>query len=81
MKAGEHLFRLEGTDIDELSIGEAQAAVRDIAVVKGATAQLEAKITRRISALNYGPASDHLGRQGRTSRHAAERIERRTSSR
>ena len=77
MKTGELLLRLEDTDVDELSIGEAQAAVRDIAVVKGATAQLEAKIARRISALNYGPASDHLGRQGRTSRHAAERTERR----
>ncbi len=77
MKAGERFLRLEDTDVDELSIGQAQAALRDIAVVRGATARLEARVSRRISQLNYGPASDHLNQQGRTSRHAAERTERR----
>lgn len=77
MKAGEILLRLEDIDIDELSIGDAQAAVRELSIIRGATARLEARIARRITTLNHGPASDHLNRQGRTSRRAAERAERR----
>lgn len=60
-----------------MTIGHAQAALRDIAVIRGATAQLEAHVSRRISELNLGPASDHVNQQERTSRRAAERTERR----
>lgn len=77
MNAGERLLHLEDIDVDDMSIGQAQAALRELAVVRGAAARIEARISRRIATLNYGPASDHLNRQGRTSRRAAERTERR----
>ena len=64
-----------------LSAGEVTAALRDVAVIRGTTDQLEAAIVRRIAELHEAgqaaPASDVLGRSGRTSRRAAERAERR----
>ena len=67
-----------------MSAGEAQAALRDVAVIRGATDRIEAAITRRIGELhNTGKAAppvDALGRDGRTSRRAAERVERRADT-
>ena len=67
-----------------LSAGEVTAALRDVAVIRGATDQLEAAIVRRIAELHEAgqaaPASDLLGRAGRTSRRAAEQAERRAGT-
>jgi hypothetical protein len=84
MSAGQRLQRLEGIDVASMTAGDAHAALRDIGVIRGATDQIEAAIARRIAALHTvgraGPASDALGRNGRSSRRAAERTERRADT-
>jgi len=84
MTAGERLRRLEAVEIDTMSVGDAAAALRDVAVVRGRTDQIEAAITRRVAALHAAgqaaPASDLLGRQSKASRQAVERTERRAEA-
>lgn len=84
MTAGERLRRLEGVEIDTMSTGDAAAALRDIAVIRGTTEHLEAAITRRLARLHAAgsaaPASDVLGRQSKASRKAVERTERRAET-
>ncbi|MFN3257288.1 MAG: DUF222 domain-containing protein [Ilumatobacter sp.] len=84
MSVGIRLQRLEALDVSALSAGAAIAALRDLAVVRGKTDQLEAAIARRISELHEigdaVPAADVLGRQGRASRRSAEKADRRSKA-
>ena len=84
MSAGVRLQHLEAIDIESMSAGNAHAALRDVAVIRGATDRLEAALARRVSELHEQgqapPVSDLLGRVGRTSRKTAERVERRSTT-
>ncbi len=67
-----------------LSAAEATAALRDVAVIRGTTDRVEAALARRIAELHQAgqaaPAADVLGRGGRMSRRAAERVEHRADA-
>lgn len=84
MSNGDRLSRLEGQNISAMSAGEARAALRDIAVIRGTTDHLEAAIARHIRDLHTegkaAPPADALGRNGHTSRRAAEKAERRADT-
>ena len=75
---------LERRDVATMSAGDAHAALRDVAVIRGTTDRIEAAITRRITDLHTegkaAPPVDALGRNGRTSRRTAERAERRADT-
>lgn len=78
MTAVQRLDRVEALDVAVMSVGQAQAALRDLGVVRGRVEQLEGAITRRLTELHAAggaPAADVLGRQGRRSRRDAERAE------
>jgi hypothetical protein len=84
MSASQRLQWLESIDISALSAGASTAALRDIAVIRGKTDQLEAALARRISELHAAgdsaPVADALGRCGTASRRATERAERRADA-
>ncbi|MFN3255133.1 MAG: DUF222 domain-containing protein [Ilumatobacter sp.] len=84
MSVSKRLQWLESIDISALSAGASTAALRDIAVIRGKTDQLEAALARRISELHAAgdsaPAADALGRCGTASRRATERAERRADA-
>ena len=70
--------------MSSLSAIEANAALRELSSVRCKTDQLEAAVVRRVAELhaegNAVPAADALGHNGRTSRRAAEKAERRASA-
>ena len=84
MGAGVRLTQLEAWDVDTLSAAEVTAALRDVALIRGTTDRLEAALARRVAELHAdgqaAPPADVLGRQGRTSRRAAEQAERRADA-
>ena len=84
MTPGVRLQRLEALDASTLSAVEANAALRDLAVIRGRSDQIEAAVARRIAELHaHGqavPVADALGNNGRTSRRTAEKAERRADA-
>ena len=65
MSSGDRLSELERVDITAMSAGDAHAALRDVAVIRGTTDRVEAAITRRIAELHAEgkavPPADALG--------------------
>lgn len=84
MSVAARLERLDRIDVSSMSMGAVTGALRDISVIRGKTDQIEAALTRRLTELHESgqaiPAVDVLGRQGRSSRRTAEKVERRSET-
>ena len=84
MRPGVRLQQLEALDTSTLSAVEANAALRDLSLIRGRTDQIEASVARRIAELHASgqavPVADALGNNGRTSRRTAEKAERRADA-
>ena len=84
MTPGVRLQRLEALDVSKLSAVEANAALRDLATIRGRADQIEAAVARRIAALHAEgqavPVADALANSGHASRRTAEKAERRADT-